>query len=75
MYEKLSDFFLYLLVMHLVTHLDLLVRFFNPSKALLAVFLRIPFFVDFFLFVPPPRNLRIFAPHALAALEPFFNNL
>jgi len=52
--------------------------------ALLAVFLTIPLRVERFLFVDLdffrffvvrglPLNLRIFAPQALAAFEPFFN--
>jgi hypothetical protein len=52
--------------MHLVIHLDLLVRFFNPLYALRAVFLTPPFFVDV------PLSRFILRPHALASLLPFF---
>ena len=59
--------------------LELLLRFeeyagflFNVKSPLRVVRL---FLVVVFLFVLDPRNLRIFAPHALAALDPFFNNL
>ena len=57
--------------------LRLVLRFFRPVYALRAVFLLPPLRVerflvfDFFL-VLVPLSLRIFAPQALAAFEPFF---
>jgi len=54
--------------MHLVIHLDRLVRFFNPLYALRAVFRTCPRRVDL-----PSLSRFILRPHAFASLLPFFN--